>query len=65
LTMIKVAPPGSHHLDTPEQWLEGYLTADETLVNFLKMGYALRRLENNELKIHQYFDLIELSTTFD
>ncbi|HAO0983813.1 TPA: NTPase KAP, partial [Escherichia coli] len=45
LTMIKVAPPGSHHLDTPEQWLEGYLTADETLVNFLKMGYALRRLE--------------------
>lgn len=65
LALPRVAPPGKQPGNTPERWMEGELSTNETLENFLKMGYAKSRYYESELKIHQYFDLIELSTTFD
>ncbi|EMX4846606.1 NTPase KAP [Escherichia coli] len=65
LTIARTAPVGTRPYNTPELWMEGELSQEESLANFLKMGYAKSRYDESELKIHQYFDLIELSTTFD
>lgn len=65
LTIAKHSPMGTRPSNTPQLWLDGELSNEESLVNFLKMGYAESRLNGSELKIHQYFELIELSTTFD
>ncbi|MDA6574783.1 NTPase KAP, partial [Escherichia coli] len=65
LTIARTAPVGTRPYNTPELWMEGELSQEESLANFLKMGYAKSRYNESELKIHQYFDLIELSTTFD
>lgn len=65
LALPRVVPPGMDQSNTPGRWMEGELSTNESLANFLKMGYAKSRYNESELKIHQYFDLIELSTTFD
>lgn len=65
LAVSRVAPVGTRPSNTPEQWMNGELSPDESLTNYIKMGYAHSRYNESELKIHQYFDLIELSTTFD
>lgn len=61
----RVAPVNTRASNTPEQWMEGELSTEESLANYIKMGYARSRYHESELKINQYFDLIELSTTFD
>ncbi|MGK3372890.1 KAP family P-loop NTPase fold protein, partial [Citrobacter youngae] len=65
LALPRGTPPGKQPSNTPERWMGGELSTNESLENFLKMGYAKSRYNESELKIHQYFDLIELSTTFD
>lgn len=65
LALDRTSPPGMRSNDIPERWMDGELSTTESLMNFIKMGYAHSRLNETELKIHQYFDLIELSTTFD
>ncbi|WP_339025440.1 KAP family P-loop NTPase fold protein [Leclercia pneumoniae] len=65
LNTRRAAAPGSSAYDTPEQWLNGDISDDGSLASYLKMGYANSRYLDNELKIHQYFEYIELSTTFD
>ncbi|WP_420300309.1 KAP family P-loop NTPase fold protein [Enterobacter sp. BNK-8] len=65
LTLPRSIPHGTRPSNTPELWMEGELSSDESLTNFLKMGYARSKHYENELKIHHYFDLIELSTIFD
>lgn len=65
LTTPRTTVHGARPSNTPELWMDGELSNDESLVNFLKMGYAQSRYHESELKIHQYFDLIELSTTFE
>jgi len=65
LTLPRTSPHNAQPSNTPELWMDGDLSNEESLSNFLKMGYAQSRYNENELKIHHYFDLIELSTTFD
>ncbi|HED3076162.1 TPA: NTPase KAP [Citrobacter amalonaticus] len=65
LILPRTTPPNTRPSNIPELWMEGELSNDESLSNFIKMGYAKSKYDKTELKIHQYFDLIELSTTFD
>lgn len=51
--------------NTVEGWLNGEISDTESLSNYLKMGYAFSKINKNELKINSYFDLVELSITFD
>jgi hypothetical protein len=48
-----------------EEWLNGEISDDVNLLNYLKMGYAFSKINKNELKINSYFDLVELSITFE
>lgn len=65
LNSWRLSPPGSLARDIPEQWMNGELSDDGSLISYLKMGYAHSRHLDSELKIHQYFEFIELSTTFE
>ncbi|HFK3990069.1 TPA: P-loop NTPase fold protein [Citrobacter freundii] len=56
---------GNRQFNTVEGWLNGDITDHKDVSNFLKLGYALNKLNNTELKFGNYFDLIELSTTFE
>lgn len=48
-----------------ESWMDGGLSTDESLDNFLKIGWALTKSHDVSLSLAQYYDLIELSTTFE
>ncbi|EPE9323938.1 KAP family P-loop NTPase fold protein, partial [Enterobacter asburiae] len=56
---------GNRQINITEGWLNGDITAEHSLINFLKMSYAHAKLNDSELKFRHYFDLIELSTTFE
>lgn len=56
---------GHHQINISESWLNGDITVDQNLINYLKMSYAHAKLNHSELKFRHYFDLIELSTTFE
>lgn len=56
---------GNRQINITEGWLNGDITAEHSLINFLKMSYAHAKLSDSELKFRNYFDLIELSTTFE
>lgn len=56
---------GDRQINTVDGWLNGDVTDYKDVSNFLKLGYARSKLKNNELKFDNYFDLIELSTTFE
>lgn len=56
---------GNRQINISEGWLNGDITADHNIINYLKMSYAHAKLNDSELKFRHYFDLIELSTTFD
>ena len=58
-------PINSQQSDIPEDWLNSYLNDDGYLSTYLKMGYAYSRVNKSGLNIEQYYDLIELSTTFE
>lgn len=49
----------------PETWVNGGLIADNSLETFLKMGWASTKGYETSLTLPQYYDLIELSTTFE
>lgn len=48
-----------------EPWISGGLSTDETLDTFLKIGWASTKSHEISLSLSQYYDLIELSTTFE
>ncbi|MBT1869355.1 KAP family NTPase [Enterobacter mori] len=56
---------GNNNNDTPYEWLNGSLSTDGSISNFIKMAYAWSKAKNKGLKLEHYFDLIELSTTFE
>lgn len=58
-------PINSQQSDIPADWLNSYLNDDGYLSTYLKMGYAYSRVNKSGLNIEQYYDLIELSTTFE
>lgn len=55
----------SQQVNIVKGWLMGDLTNDKSLATYLKMGYAISKINIKELKMAQYFDLIELSTIFE
>lgn len=48
-----------------EPWTDGGLSMDESLENYLKIGWASTKTYDLSLTLKQYHDLIELSTTFE
>ena len=48
-----------------EEWWDGGLNDDGTLPTFLKMGWAKNKSFDCSLTLDQYYELIELSTTFE
>lgn len=48
-----------------EPWTDGGLSMDESLDNYLKIGWASTKTYDLSLTLKQYHDLIELSTTFE
>ncbi|MDO2431285.1 P-loop NTPase fold protein [Enterobacter bugandensis] len=56
---------GNRQINITEGWLNGDINVERSLINFLKMSYAHAKLSDSELKFRHYFDLIELSTTFE
>ncbi|MDY0417288.1 P-loop NTPase fold protein [Enterobacter sp. 170198] len=57
-----VSSNGSHY---PEEWIDGGLPLNNTVNNFLKIGWASTKTHDLSLNLNQYFELIELSTTFE
>lgn len=53
---------GSHY---PIPWSQGSVTIDQTLDNYLKIGWASTKDFGSSLTLSQYYDFIELSTTFE
>lgn len=49
----------------PQPWVNGGLVADNSLDTLLKMGWASTKVFDSSLTLSQYYDLIELSTTFE
>lgn len=66
-TVILTESPSTlrHGNHFPEEWTEGGLTHDNSLDTFLRMGWASTKKYEDSLTLSQYFDLIELSTTFE
>ncbi|EOV6157702.1 P-loop NTPase fold protein [Enterobacter ludwigii] len=65
-SVIEIKSPvtknGSHY---PEEWIDGGLHLNNTLNNFLKIGWASTKTHDLSLNLNQYYELIELSTTFE
>ncbi|MBT1905105.1 KAP family P-loop NTPase fold protein [Enterobacter kobei] len=65
--IIEIEEPETalHSGNYPEPWMNGGITAEQTLENFLKIGWASRKRYESSLNLSQYYDFIELSTTFE
>ncbi|MFO6299171.1 KAP family P-loop NTPase fold protein [Rahnella selenatireducens] len=46
-------------------WGDGGVSRDMNIDSLLKMSWNINKTRSIELKFHEYFDLVELSTTFD
>lgn len=46
-------------------YLTGGIGNEKNISNFLKICWASKKKLNNELRMYEYFDLVELSTTLD
>ncbi|HGZ0342803.1 P-loop NTPase fold protein [Enterobacter cloacae] len=66
-SVIEIDEPVSviHSDNYPEPWINGGISIEQTLDNFLKIGWALRKRYDTSLYLSQYYDFIELSTTFE
>ncbi|HCH0656785.1 TPA: NTPase KAP [Enterobacter asburiae] len=66
-SVISIPNPMSEHYNEkyPEPWVNGGLIADNSLDTILKMGWASTKTYETSLTLSQYYDLIELSTTFE
>ncbi|MDN8597900.1 P-loop NTPase fold protein [Citrobacter sp. S2-9] len=65
--VILTSTPASEYFNEqyPEPWVNGGLIADNSLDTLLKMGWASTKSYETSLTLSQYYDLIELSTTFE
>ncbi|MEB5959228.1 KAP family NTPase [Enterobacter sichuanensis] len=66
-SVIEIEDPVTvHHGDSyPEPWVHGGISAEQTLENYLKMGWALSKKYDSSLHLSQYYDFIELSIIFE
>lgn len=64
-SVIDISSPISMAGRFHEEWWDGGLNDDGTLPTFLKMGWAKNKSFDCSLTLDQYYELIELSTTFE
>lgn len=63
--VIEISKPVTKKGSHGEEWSDGGLNEDGTLNNMLKMAWSKNKEYDKSLTLNQYYDLIELSTTFE
>lgn len=63
--VIEISKPVTKKGSYGEEWSDGGLNEDGTLKNMLKMAWSNNKEYDKSLTLNQYYDLIELSTTFE